>query len=38
VFNNVLIPVLDNGKPLIEQETPSRIREAVLQNVKDLSL
>jgi nicotinate phosphoribosyltransferase len=38
VFNNVLIPVLDNGRSLIEQETPSRIREAVLQNVKDLSL
>jgi len=38
VFNNVLIPVLDNGRPLIGQETPSRIREAVLQNVKDLSL
>lgn len=38
VFNDVLAPVLDNGRPLIEQETPSRIREAVLQSVRDLSL
>ena len=38
VFNDVLIPVLDNGKPLIEQETPSRIRKAVIQSVKELTL
>src|SRR5512143_3655272 len=38
VFNDVLIPVLDNGNPLIEQETPSRIREAVLRSVKELAL
>jgi nicotinate phosphoribosyltransferase len=37
-FNNVLIPVLDNGVPLIAQETPSQIRETVLQSVKNLSL
>jgi nicotinate phosphoribosyltransferase len=38
VVNDVLVPVLDNGKPLIAQKTPSRIREAVLQSVKDLPL
>jgi len=38
VSNNVLIPVLDNGRPLVEQEIPSRLREAVLRGVKDLSL
>jgi nicotinate phosphoribosyltransferase len=38
VVNDVLVPVLDNGKPLIAQKTPSRIREAVLQSVQDLPL
>jgi nicotinate phosphoribosyltransferase len=38
VVNDVLVPALDNGKPLIAQTTPSGIREAVLQSVKDLPL
>jgi nicotinate phosphoribosyltransferase len=38
VVNDVLVPALDNGKPLIAQKTPSGIREAVLQRVKDLPL
>ncbi len=38
VFYDVLIPVLENGNPLIEQETPFRIREAVLRSVKELAL
>ncbi len=28
--------MLDNGRPLIEQEAPSRIREALLQSVQEL--
>jgi len=38
VFNDILIPVLESGSPLIEQKTPSLIREAVLQSVKGLDL
>jgi len=38
VFNDILIPVLDSGSPLIEQKTPSLIRETVLQSVMDLAL
>jgi nicotinate phosphoribosyltransferase len=36
--NDVLVPALDNGKPLIAQQAPSKIRDAVLQSVKDLPL
>jgi nicotinate phosphoribosyltransferase len=38
VFNDILVPVLDNGKELVEQEPPSRIRDAVLQQVQRLVL
>jgi nicotinate phosphoribosyltransferase len=38
VFNDSLIPVLDNGELLVEQETPARIREGVLQQVHKLTL
>ena len=38
VANDVLVPALDNGKQLIAQQTPSRIRDAVLQSVKNLPL
>jgi len=38
VFNDILVPMLDYGKQLVEQETPSRIRDAVLQQAKGLSL
>jgi nicotinate phosphoribosyltransferase len=38
VFNDMLVPALDNGKTLIEPEPPGRIRDAVLQAVKDLGL
>jgi hypothetical protein len=34
----MLVPVLDNGKTLIEPEPPGRIRDAVLRAVKDLGL
>jgi len=38
MFNDILIPVLASGSPLIEQKTPSLIREAVLRSVKELDL
>jgi len=38
VFNDLLVPVLDQGKLLIVQDPPSRIRETVLRQVKELSL
>jgi len=38
VFNDLLVPVLDHGKLMIAQDPPSRIRETVLHQVKDLSL
>ena len=38
VFNDVLVPVLDNGKSLIQHEAPARIRDSVLQQVKYLDL
>jgi len=38
VFSELLVPMLDNGKVLVEQEPPARIREVVLQNVKGLEL
>jgi nicotinate phosphoribosyltransferase len=37
-FEDVLIPVLDNGKQLIKVEPPSKLRAFVLKNVKDLPL
>lgn len=37
-FEDLLIPVLDNGKYLIKIKKPADIRKYVLQNVKDLSL
>ncbi len=37
-LRDVLLPVLDTGKPLIEPETPSSIRESVLKSVKNLPL
>jgi len=38
VENDILVPALDNGKQLIAQQTPTRIREAVLQSVKNLPM
>jgi nicotinate phosphoribosyltransferase len=38
VFNDMLVPALDNGKTLIETEPPGRIRDAVLRAVSDLGL
>ncbi|MGE5173719.1 MAG: nicotinate phosphoribosyltransferase [Betaproteobacteria bacterium] len=38
VFNDLLVPVLDHGKGLIEPDPPARIRESVLRQVKDLGL
>jgi nicotinate phosphoribosyltransferase len=37
-FNDILVPMLDNGKLLVKQETPSRIRDSVLQQVQGLVL
>ncbi len=37
-FEDILIPVLDNGKPLIKIETPSELRKSVLKNIKDISI
>ena len=37
-FEDILIPVLDNGKQFMRQETPTKIRKIVLGNVKTLSL
>ncbi len=38
VFNDLLVPLLDNGKVLIPPETPARLRETALLQVKDLAL
>ncbi len=35
-FEDILVPVLDEGKQLIRPEMPSSIRKFVLKNVKDL--
>lgn len=37
-FQDILIPVLDNGKYLIKIQGPKEIRKYVLQNVKNLPL
>jgi nicotinate phosphoribosyltransferase len=37
-FEDILIPVLDNGKQLIKTESPARIRKTVLENIRIISL
>jgi nicotinate phosphoribosyltransferase len=37
-LSDILTPALDNGKRLVEKEQPSRIRDYVMQQVKDLGL
>jgi len=37
-FEDILIPVLDNGKQLIKTDTPAMLRETVLKNVMGLPL
>jgi nicotinate phosphoribosyltransferase len=37
-FYDLLMPLLDHGKVLLEQEPATRVRESVLQNVRDLEL
>jgi nicotinate phosphoribosyltransferase len=37
-FEDMLIPVLDNGKQIIKIESPSKLRKMVLENIKALSL
>jgi len=37
-FEDILIPVLDNGKYLIKTEEATKLRETVLKNVRDLPL
>jgi nicotinate phosphoribosyltransferase len=38
VFTDIMIPILDHGKRLIEPEPPARIRETVMSAVKNLPL
>ncbi len=38
VLNDLVLPVLDNGKQLVETELPARIRERVLQHVERLEV
>lgn len=37
-FEDILIPILDNGKYLIKKEPPTKLRKTVLENIKGLSL
>ena len=37
-FEDILIPVLDNGKQLIKTESPAKIRNTVLENIREISL
>ena len=37
-FSDILVPALDNGKRLVEEEPPARIRDYVMRQVKDLGL
>jgi nicotinate phosphoribosyltransferase len=37
-FHDLLIPLMDNGKVLLEEEPAARIRESVLQRVRGLEL
>ncbi len=38
VINDLLVPMLDEGRLLVSQEQPSRMRELVQQRVRDLML
>ena len=37
-FSDILVPALDNGKRLVEEDAPARIRDYVMQQVKELGL
>jgi nicotinate phosphoribosyltransferase len=37
-FKDLLVPVMDYGKPLIKQEKPSAIRKRVLKNIRDIEM
>jgi nicotinate phosphoribosyltransferase len=37
-FEDILLPVIDKGKELIKPESPSKLRQSVLKNIKDLPL
>lgn len=37
-FEDILIPILDNGRQSVRLETPTKIRKIVLENLKTLSL
>jgi nicotinate phosphoribosyltransferase len=37
-YDDLLAPLLDNGKVLVEPEMPARVRESVLRSVKDREL
>jgi nicotinate phosphoribosyltransferase len=38
IFDDILIPVLDNGVHLIELDPPDKLREKVLNGIKDLAV
>jgi nicotinate phosphoribosyltransferase len=38
IYNELLAPVLDHGQEIMEPETASRVRQAVLQQVRELEL
>jgi hypothetical protein len=37
-FRDILVPILDHGRQLVEFEIPAEIRKTVLENVKDIPL
>lgn len=38
VFNDLMVPALDHGQQLMKVESPPRVRQAVLEHVRDLEL
>jgi nicotinate phosphoribosyltransferase len=38
VFNDLMVPILDNGRLLVTPERPARIREAVIEHTRELDL
>jgi len=37
-YEDILVPILDNGRQLIKTPVPSKIRKFVLGNIKDLPM
>jgi nicotinate phosphoribosyltransferase len=38
VFNDLMVPALDHGQQLMKVESPTRVRQGVLEHIKDLEL